>query len=533
MRSRGSIHTWLDSHPSSVDDYEIATSIYRTLEKTRRRPAKQRSRVALGQISGNRMASNQASPQRRQPPRKANRTPSPSKDPAKGPTVELTGNPSKSPQKLVAVRKKGSKTRGKVPSLGVTPKLDQPSSSRDGASSTTQSLDDVTDDISTSHPPSDATGSVRNRSPVRHGGDLKLAETPVLYKTFHKHSKLLPQEMVKLMQDMEDIGLGVGVVPQLIRAKIESVHGRKLHDMFFQSEHNAKQATPPNSLNDNHFWARALEVLDKATACASERLSESSWNDDVHSTILDLALRGEWESKGIWYYNVTSAKISVTSLLLKTAGITNQSKMVDYVLVQKEPEEAQSAIRVLLASLHSKSKSSLNQTNAHYVKHHPIGVSAETKAGPNETMAQLGTWVTAQFEKLRQLIYEGDERGDLKPLPLLLVQGHHWKLKIAVFNTEKNNVDVFEDVELGSTNTALGVYRIVAAVRRLARWIHEEYWPWFKLDVLGLEDPAGDSAEREGGAEAGLREAHAEVDRMTVQPARDEERVSGDESCAA
>jgi len=49
----------------------------------------------------------------------------------------------------------------------------------------------------------------------------------------------------------------------------------------------------------------------------------------VHSSLLNLALRGKWRSKGIWYRDVTTARIRDKSLL----DINQQSKMVDYTLV--------------------------------------------------------------------------------------------------------------------------------------------------------------------------------------------------------
>jgi hypothetical protein len=54
----------------------------------------------------------------------------------------------------------------------------------------------------------------------------------------------------------------------------------------------------------------------------------------------------------------------------------------------------------------------------------------------------------------------------------------------------KRRIEILGSVLLGDTRTITGVYQNLAAIRRLARWIDEQYWPWFKREVLGVVEHA-------------------------------------------
>jgi hypothetical protein len=50
---------------------------------------------------------------------------------------------------------------------------------------------------------------------------------------------------------------------------------------------------------------------------------------------------------------------------------------------------------------------------------------------------------------------------------------------------EDFKVVILRDLRLGLTDTILGIYQLVEAVRRLARWVHEEYRPWLERRRFG------------------------------------------------
>jgi len=39
---------------------------------------------------------------------------------------------------------------------------------------------------------------------------------------------------------------------------------------------------------------------------------------------------------------------------------------------------------------------------------------------------------------------------------------------------------------LGDTRSLLGIYRIVYALQVLASWSRDEFFPWYKVNILGM-----------------------------------------------
>ena len=46
-------------------------------------------------------------------------------------------------------------------------------------------------------------------------------------------------------------------------------------------------------------------------------------------------------------------------------------------------------------------------------------------------------------------------------------------------------LNIHSYLPLGDTLTLAGIYPVVAAIRRLAKWVDEWYRPWFEREVLG------------------------------------------------
>jgi hypothetical protein len=51
--------------------------------------------------------------------------------------------------------------------------------------------------------------------------------------------------------------------------------------------------------------------------------------------------------------------------------------------------------------------------------------------------------------------------------------------------TSHNAQVLWERILFGSTQSALGVYQIVAALQVIGAWCEEVYRPWFKTHVVG------------------------------------------------
>ena len=114
-----------------------------------------------------------------------------------------------------------------------------------------------------------------------------------------------------------------------------------------------------------------------------------------------------------------------------------------------------------------------------------IAVSIETKRGAvhqDTAYVQLGIWTAAHFTKLRQLTQ--DRSPTLPVLPVVFVQGHEWKMMLASMKPDPR-LEMLGYLSLGDTGTLTGVYCVIAAIRKLAKWIDEQYRPWFEEEVLG------------------------------------------------
>jgi hypothetical protein len=206
--------------------------------------------------------------------------------------------------------------------------------------------------------------------------------------------------------------------------------------------------------------------------------------------------------------------------------------MVDYALVLHPNDTLDRRIRTKLLSLTSPttrqllpiSELSINHSKAEHLRFKPIAVSIETKralTGDEERgQVQLGVWAGAHYRKLMQLmdepadVDEDEDDGEeglgqqgppgssvntagmqariqhkLPILPLVLVQGHDWKLMIASLvkgdyaegegGEQPDEVFIHGDWVMGDTRGVLGVYKLVESVRALGRWTRDVYQPWF------------------------------------------------------
>ena len=279
-------------------------------------------------------------------------------------------------------------------------------------------------------------------------------------------------------------------------------------DLREEDQENYNTGSTLGILSYTEEWTRVVEIWQSALKCEQRDLLEASWNAEVYSRLLSLALRG-----GITYVDVNTARITDSSLVpLDTATSPMQGKVVDFAMIF---DPLYSISEIIVDKIASQgSKSSINQSAADWVRFTPIGISFETKRqgeGGDTAHVQISTWLSAHFAKLLQLT---DRRTKLPCLLGLIVQGHTWSMVIAVMKESgkgapttayvgataergqdeeeeqstvlKRKVEVFGSVLLGDTRTVAGIYQNLAAIRRLARWMDEQYWPWFKKEVLGI-----------------------------------------------
>lgn len=314
---------------------------------------------------------------------------------------------------------------------------------------------------------------------------LKLSDMVVENRPYNSPNSCVSEAARRLFKEIELISRREGFIPLAVKDKalvrlggVISQEDADLFDRLFAplGNHSA-------DLSPDEFWHRVVEVNDAALECQEEYVAEAGWNSAVHYPVLKLALRGFWEAQGIRCYDVSSARISDSSLLPSiAANATNmQSKKVDYALVIKPDVSLAARIKRKLNT--PPAKLSINHTAAQYISFKPMAISMETKCGAvgeDEAHLQLGTWAHAHFARLLQLVPKGTK---MPMLPLVKIQCHEWKLMIAE-QIEDNKIVIWTQEALGGTQKVSEIYKLVAGIRRLARWIDEVYRVWFVDNVL-------------------------------------------------
>jgi hypothetical protein len=303
-------------------------------------------------------------------------------------------------------------------------------------------------------------------------GDFQLSDIKVELVAFGTPGYSVPASAKDLYNDMRDIGQGIGVIPVAVKEQamkdMEDKEDR-LHEWNFTSASPIEQsANIEGSLGQHAIWDRLVEIRNAALYAQNRKLAEPSWNSEVHSRLLNLAFRGHWQSRDIWYCDITTARIHDATLLpTRARGAVMQSKMIDYVLMLDRPPALYDEI---IDTLREEDRDSINQVKAEGVRYSPIAVSIEVKRASIEednAQVQLATWVTAHFGRLRQLC---DSQTVMPVLPLILVQGHEWKMMLAEAIKDRG-ITILQGLHLGNTDKMLGIYEVQASLARLVRWI--------------------------------------------------------------
>lgn len=360
----------------------------------------------------------------------------------------------------------------------------------------------------------------RSQSPTKNLGDFQFAEVPVDPRAWS--AAIIPQELKSLVTDMENIRDKIGIIPFAVRGKFvqveECVHdfqcvedwgyedgrGNSMKDGVQKAKEKREKASDrmTGGLGHDQFWYEVKKIHRANTECLVGTKPESAWNTEVHARLLRLALDGHWAAKEVWYEDITQARIANKSLVPWNVSFgAMQSKMVDYAIVINPSREffgqaATSLHNHIIEKLRREGgNAGINQTVAEWVRFKPIGVNIETKKGAVsevEGHVQLGTWLMSQYSRLRQLCDAGkDTKGrylnnvPLPGFPVLFVQGQRWLMMIACMR-DSGRIDLIGELSLGETGSVIGVYQLIAAIRRLAQWVNDDYRPWFEREVLGI-----------------------------------------------
>ncbi|KAL9041535.1 MAG: hypothetical protein Q9214_004076, partial [Letrouitia sp. 1 TL-2023] len=356
--NNNSINTWLDNHPHHPDSYEAPnkrrrTGGYKYLQNTA-------TRQYLAEVSANKI------PRPHESPIISGKRTQTSKLPLSKrvrSSIPHAREEEEEDEFHVTPRPTAPQSR---PIPGLNPSTFRSSTTATSSNLSSPHQSQRSQQSQSQHSPSKS--FKRSRSPSKLG-DFGLADIQVELISLGSPGNPVPSDMGVeiLVQRLTAMEGGNEVVPKSIKNTVKEHIGnaRPLKAAnITKKEWEEDKAHVDGSLGYEKMWEQILWVMGEAARCNAERMSEASWNELVHAPVLSLALRGYWMSRGVYFYNIMSARISNKRLIPKIASKSIESKMADYAMViRPSPMMAQRIRQKLLAD----GTSSINQTEAEYI----------------------------------------------------------------------------------------------------------------------------------------------------------------------
>lgn len=215
----------------------------------------------------------------------------------------------------------------------------------------------------------------------------------------------------------------------------------------------------------------------------------------VHQRILALAVSEGGASDGaVHFMSCTTAKIQ--SAYRRGSGFRS-AKMVGFVMYIEPSFFGDGDSTAVDTTRQLMPDASINHTDFYPLRRRPIALSIKSKTTGNQLLeaeVQVGVWLAAQWRLLESHagrpvldpeVATNPVAAVLPPfLPAVIIQGHDWHFVAATRAGECTTLWVKQT--FGSSETVLGVYKIVCVLRYLAHWIEQYYWPSFRQFALGL-----------------------------------------------
>ncbi|KAH8726969.1 hypothetical protein GQ44DRAFT_825526 [Phaeosphaeriaceae sp. PMI808] len=313
-----------------------------------------------------------------------------------------------------------------------------------------------------------STTSKRSRSPTRRMVDLQIAKKPVFSK-MATSSTHVPQDVRILYKAIQALARqSKGVIPLGIENEVKQDADGDLDDHYVAKKKNGKTRKQLNA----EFEAMR-KIRNETSKCQTKNLHESSWNELVHSRMLEQAELGH---PGFSYYNITTARVIKDLVPGNEYGELLKGKMVDYAVTLGPPFIPEAYVINRLATSPSKLQRTINPSDYSPLCYEPVVLGIETKShngGSENGKVQLSVWAMAYFNRLRQLMQD----PVTITLPLLLITDAHWTLYFA--SDLANAIHLIDAGDIGTTKDIIGCYTILEALRVIFKWVEDTFVPWF------------------------------------------------------
>ncbi|KAI1284286.1 hypothetical protein F5Y07DRAFT_21 [Xylaria sp. FL0933] len=339
-------------------------------------------------------------------------------------------------------------------------------------------------------------------SPTRRLAKLELApDCPISTQQIIRTDHRIPAELKAILRDLDSFQYRNGIVPEYLAAEIQTCaeHDDDFYNFAPSTFERSDGATRLPVFSPQLSLHQILKVFKSARECLNEDHAEATWNTLVHWPVFELALGsiadvserarsasvpgdGTEDQRREDQIRVCGMPCTAARLIGRARG----SKMADYcVFIEPGPDEA-----AKINELRERWEY-INHTDYNPLLRRPIVLSAESKKpgeGFKNAHLQLSVWQAAQWKFLLDLL-AGESEGTQVPaaipfLPALIIQGHDWYFAASTrFN---NETILWIKQPIGATESILGIFQIIHALRHIAAWIRTTYWPWYKRAVLHL-----------------------------------------------
>ncbi|KAG4272803.1 hypothetical protein FPRO04_10318 [Fusarium proliferatum] len=304
-----------------------------------------------------------------------------------------------------------------------------------------------------------SSGTVKQLSPKKVMSKLSVTPNGLMQKPLKASDPLVPKSLVQLEKEMESIADGHGVVPEYLQAEMCD---KTIDDCDFTTGMFDKNAAKYSDSHREVNLYDIIAIMASANNCQEDLLDEHTWNNHVHTPLLNAAFYGKYpcppQLDG--FLTCTTATILPEYKIKAAPG-----KKVDYVAyINPDNDKAHPNARAIIDKYRANfAEDSINHTG--YRKVTPISFSIETKrSGQDVQKAQL-------------------QLGNLSFIPGIIVEGHQWRF---VASTYVGGKTIFwkMDRPFGSTGKLFPTFRIIAGIRRLRTWSSQVFWPWYTEFVL-------------------------------------------------
>ncbi|KAK3948026.1 hypothetical protein QBC32DRAFT_67604, partial [Pseudoneurospora amorphoporcata] len=324
----------------------------------------------------------------------------------------------------------------------------------------------------------------------------------------------LPSPLVDLLNVVEPLASGTGVISPSAKDAITSHPQRIISIGIDDSKYSAHRDTYGPTPSTEHV----LNILEAAANCEENSQDESTWNTEVHQRVLETALRFRSSNQPTATSNLFAQPVNFTMCTTAGIGIGKPPlapfQNIDFCLYIDPakvggPEGEDHITKTIDAVRKSipDHYQSINHTDHFPLRRNPITVSIETKRSDDnwdEAGLRIAVWQAAQWNFLRWMA-QGDTDGDssssssravgdmrhetrddlgLEFLPGIVIMGHDWYLTAST--NDGKSTTFWARTHIGSTESALGVYKIICVVQYLAQWSRDVYWPWFRQTILKI-----------------------------------------------